>query len=146
MTETIITRRCTKCKQIKPSFEFHKDYTRKDGFRYICKTCQKIYDSNYLQTEKGAVVNRKHVRKFYKTEKGKANNKRYRIQHPERFKARDAVSCAIKTGKLLHPDTFQCSCGVQAQEYHHPSYEPNHQLDVVPICFECHNRIHRKLA
>lgn len=40
MSETIQTKRCTKCKQVKSFSEFHKNKTKKDGHYFRCKQCQ----------------------------------------------------------------------------------------------------------
>ena len=37
---------CTKCKLEKPFSEFHKDKKNKDGYRFICKECVKIYKND----------------------------------------------------------------------------------------------------
>ena len=40
MAESIQTKQCTKCKQIKLISEFYKDKTRKDGYCSRCKQCR----------------------------------------------------------------------------------------------------------
>ncbi len=91
------------------------------------------------------------IRKAYSaSELGKASQRRSaakrKERYPEKFKARDAVRNAIVTGKLPRPDTFICSCKKRtAQEYHHPSYAPEHWLDVLPRCLERHRKLHKKV-
>jgi len=43
MSETIQTKRCPKCKQIKPLSEFNKSKNRKDELQVYCKQCRKQY-------------------------------------------------------------------------------------------------------
>ena len=45
---------CSKCKQEKPTNEFHKDKNSKDELTIWCKNCRKIYDKNRIpKSEKG---------------------------------------------------------------------------------------------
>lgn len=145
MSETIQTKRCSKCKQFKPISEFYRDQRRKDGHRSLCKVCHSKITKDYYQTKKGKEVNRKAESRYAKTEKGKAKKKRYRQRNPEQVKARNAVIKAIKDGKLPRLDNRLCHyCPKPAQEYHHwHGYEKEHWLDVVPACIPCHGS-HRK--
>jgi tRNA nucleotidyltransferase/poly(A) polymerase len=43
----INTKQCSRCKEVKPLTEFHKDKNRKDGLRSACKSCRKQhYETN----------------------------------------------------------------------------------------------------
>ena len=66
MSEQIITKRCSRCKQTKPISEFNKN-------QYYCKICMGIY----RQTEKGEESSKRSVRKYKKTDKGKFANKQH---------------------------------------------------------------------
>lgn len=150
MAAEIISKRCSKCKEIKPTSEFNKNRVKNDGLQIYCRSCQR----QYHQTERGKEVNRKGVVRYFKTEKGKTTTKRYHqsekgkardkrfcIRHPEQRKANDAVNHAIRAGKLPRANTKLCHyCPKPAQQYHHPSYAPEHWLDVVPVCIKCHSR------
>ncbi len=69
----------------------------------------------------------------------------YKERKPEAVAAKNAVNNAIKEGRLLPVKTQLCAdCGKQAQNYHHESYAPEHQLDVVPLCRSCHKQRHLK--
>lgn len=158
MSEQIITKRCTVCKQIKPVSEFYKNRTRKDNHRRDCKVCNCKRVKEYRQTERGRESNRQGVARYLKTkkgkacykryrqtEKGKAVDKRFRIRHPECRKAKDVVNHAVNAGKLPKIHSLLCVyCSKPAQQYHHwHSYEPEHWLDVIPVCRKCHNKLHR---
>lgn len=59
-----------------------------------------------------------------------------------------AVYQAVKSGKLQPASNFSCSvCGEkQATMYHHPNgYDPEHRLDVVPVCNPCHYVVHQEM-
>lgn len=151
---------CPRCKETKPLSEFYKNRSEKDGHGGWCKSCALKQTKIYQKTEKGkATVKRRHqsekgktVQKCYRQTKKyktyqKHYQKRYRICHPERQKAMDAVNNAIKNGKLPHVNTQLCYyCPNPAQQYHHWSYLPEYWLDVVPICIKCHRKIHWKVA
>jgi len=150
MSETIITKRCTRCKQIKPLSEFYKDKSYKDGCQASCKTCRKIQGRKQGQTPKRKAYLKAYQGKWGKTEQGKMSIlnavKRYQIRHPARHKARQTVRQAVKEGRLPRLSSLQCShCDKPAQDYHHPSYLPEHWLDVVPVCFDCHKTIHKQI-
>jgi len=140
MAEQIISKRCTKCNEIKPTTEFYKNSMYKDGFIGWCKTCKK----KYSQSEKGKSVHRTGSKRHSRTKKGIATKKRYYEKHKEENRpqklARRAVELAIGKGQLPRPDSLQCACGELAEEYHHhKGYEPEHWLDVVPLCVKCHS-------
>lgn len=175
MAEQIIPKRCCKCKETKPISEFHKNkHCTKDGHVNDCKVCAYKKIRKYILTEKGKIVNREAKRRYKKSKKGKAtqyryqqtekikvarrrykqsvkgktNYKQYYSCHPERCRARIAIKQAITAGKLSRPDTRLCHyCPKLAQQYHHwHGYEPEHKLDVVPVCIKCHGLESRKAS
>lgn len=142
MDKTIITKRCSKCNQIKQFSEFHKDNKNKSGYRTDCKVCNLKRVSKYHQTKQG-----KTTRKQYRqTEKYKTAHRkrisRYTTRHPEQDKARKAIKHAIRDGKIQKASSFKCNyCPKQAQEYHHhKGYAKKHWLDVLPVCKICHKK------
>ena len=164
MPEQVITKRCCTCKQIKPLSEFYKNRGTKDGLQGACKACDKAYHKWYHQTEKGKAKNRRYYqskkgkaknrrycrsekgkatnRRYCRSEKGKAHRRRYYKKHPERQKARNAVNQAISYSKFPKAKNFKCSCGQQAEQYHHhKGYKPEHWFDVIPVCMKCHNEL-----
>ena len=122
---------CVTCKHSKPRSEYHKHCTNKDRHQALCKICVKEYHDNYRQN---------HNAKY------NARYKRYALRHPERIKAKKAISNAIYRNKLNRPETLHCmDCFGQAEEYHHPSYSFEQRFNVVPVCAECHRQIHSNL-
>ena len=76
---------CNTCKQIKPLTEFHKDKTRKDGFRNQCKECIK----EYQQINKERILERS--KEYYQINKERIleRDKQYRQNNKERIRERD---------------------------------------------------------
>ena len=163
MSETIITKTCSKCKIIKPLTEFHKDIRGIYGCHSWCKQCKANHDRIYHQTDKGHQIRNDSHNKYITTDKGKTaickaykryNNsakgrsrqKRaellYTKRYPNKRSARNAVNNAIKKDMIPAVHTLICPCGNSAQEYHHHlGYEPEHWLDVIPICIPCHKKL-----
>ncbi len=144
MAEQIITKSCRVCKKIKPLSEFPKNRSKKSGYNSECNTCCNKYYKEYRQTEKGKVAHHKANKKYRKTKKGKAVNlksvQRFNVRHPNQTKAVRTVNHAIRNGKLIRPNTQICHyCPAKAEQYHHHlGYEPEHWLDVIPVCIKCH--------
>ena len=152
---------CLKCPINKPVSDFYTDRSRKEGHCRWCKSCMNAYqrsergraahnkaNAKYQQTPKGKAAIRKGVAKHSKTPKGKATHKRFIDRYPDHFKAKCAVNNAVASGKMPRVGTQICYyCPNPADHYHHwHGYEPEHWLDVVPACVECHKEEHRKIA
>ena len=175
MSETIITKPCSKCKQVKPLSGFYKNRAKKDNLQTECKICcninirkyqqtakgkeilrvgQKKYRQSrafkeYQQSDKGKKSARKYIQKYSKSEKGKQTHKEYRFRNPEKRLATNAITAAVRAGKLPRPDALLClPCFKKAlietaKHYHHYlGYNPKYWLDVIPVCVSCHYSIH----
>lgn len=221
------SKRCGKCKELKPLSEFCKSSASADGLQAWCKPCTNRAKAKYRATEKGrATIARyaqteryKEVRKvsnqtesvkeakrrYAKSERGKESRRRYaqsekgrqtikantdkrrgeinerhqqykrseqgkqayrrwrvsesgreycrnrlrrwRGANPEKDAAHGAVAYAVRLGKLPHVASQRCvDCGKVAEIYHHHSYDEQYHLDVTPMCFLCHKRLHRSLS
>lgn len=112
--------------------------------RYLKSDAKKNCLTRYKKSQKGKIADAKYKRSVCGRVTARRSAKKQAKCWPEKIKARNAVYYAIKTGKIPRPDSLKCSCGEQAQEYHHPSYEPEHWLDVVAKCIKCHRKIHRQ--
>ena len=157
MPETIVTKRCTKCKKIKSMSEFYKHSRYKDGHRRWCKDCDKQSVLDWRKTERGAILRKKHVSKYRKTQKYKDCYKRwqhspkglkfrqaFRDRHRDKILAQKAVCQAVKNGTFPPANNYQCKCGKQAEHWHHHNgYAMEHRFDVVPLCRLCHVYIHK---
>ena len=164
MSNSIQTKYCPKCKQIKPTTEFHKNRSSKDGYQGYCIICTRIYSQKptikvssqkakrkYKKTDKGKKsIERDNLsekggarkRRYNRSTKGKAARKRFWDRHPNQYKARNALRVAILTGKLPKVNTIICHfCSTKAADYHHhKGYEPKYWLDVVPVCKKHHEK------
>jgi len=92
------TKRCTKCKEVKPLSEFYKNGNHKDGHNYECISCRKQYVKQYLE-ENGELLNaqarqrrkeypeenKEECRKWRENnlEKSRESRRRYYRKHPE---------------------------------------------------------------
>lgn len=148
-----------------------KDYflehlQKPDGLRPECKLCTKISTSIFKaeNTEWVSASNRARYRarlerdpiamresQKQEREKRKAYLNTYLLKyyhdHKEtdsnKINARKAVRQAVMDEALPAITTCKCQeCGKQAQHYHHWSYLPEHWLDVIAVCAECHKKIH----
>lgn len=129
------TKTCTICKETKQKNEFYQYKSRKDGYSSYCKSCKKEMKKNYMST------------KDYKDSRKKSRMK-YRGKYPERRQADNAVYRAVQRGELPKVSSLSCEvCGTQAEEYHHyKGYDPEHHLDVLPLCVQCHREEDKKLS
>ena len=163
MSETIITKTCSKCKIPQPISEFYKRKDRPSGYKSECKTCHCDYKRTpngkkakrkYKRSPKGIAAkqrfrksgsNKNSQKHYIQSEKGKLYVKRQRQKHRINFNARASVNAAVNRGTMPRPDTLPCAyCGNQASEYHHTNgYSKPHYWDVVPTCLKCHNFIHK---
>lgn len=159
---------CTRCKDIKPLDEFHNNATRPDGKTDWCKVCASEYKSrpetlamqrrrkaspkgqawqrNYWTTD----AYKESQRRYRQSKKGKRaaekHTSRYKGRYPERIIAKDAVNNAVRDGKLPPIQEQKCQhCDSCADHYHHWSYLPEHRLDVIPLCKDCHIALHNRL-
>ena len=138
-------KKCTKCKLDKPETEFCRDRSRSDGLHCWCTKCIVESNARYNVSPKG----RAYQARYRALPEAKAARKRQRERHPDRIRARNAVTYAIQSGKI--PPAKNLSCvgkhdpPVQAAEYHHKGYEPEYWLDVIPVCLECHQILTKRI-
>lgn len=166
MDSDIPTKRCSKCGEVKPISEFNRAVNRKPGsLQSWCKPCKAA--ARKLTYAKNVEMERERGRRYAKKrrtlsaerhysikgtwnrnhrDKVNAWNRQRKFSSPTHYQAVYTVSNAVKLGVLPSAKTLVCrKCGAQAEQYHHWSYEPEHWLDVVPVCVECHREIHRQL-
>lgn len=151
-----------------------KHCSQADYKKSVQTGARRKWQKMYRQTERGKAAvkrytqseNRKRVAKRHaRSEKGRATRKKYiqtesyklairkttikrRAQHPDQYKAHTIVNNAVKLGRLAPISTCQCvNCTKQAEFYHHYlGYEPEHVLDVVPMCRKCDREAHKQIA
>lgn len=119
------TKTCKGCGVDKPITDFGRDSSKKTGLKGKCKQCR--------ATDKRAL----HVHH------GRERQLQYRHENRDKRLAQKAVDRAVQSGRLPRVGENPCVvCQVQAQEYHHWSYEPADQLSVIPLCALHHRLIH----
>jgi len=98
----------------------------------------------YMQSPKGKAAAKKRRESEYSHAEQRKGQKKYAATHPQRINAMNAVTNAIKYGRLQKPFIFMChNCGKGAQEYHHwHGYGSDHWLDVILLCIPCHRKAH----
>lgn len=121
-----------------------------------CKECIKASVNAYRQENlerirsydkfRGSMPHRVAARKEYaQTPEGKAAHRRAHqasyLRYPERKKATETVSNAVRDGRLQKQPCWVC--GEQAQA-HHPDY--SRPLDVVWLCVSHHRQAHALVA
>lgn len=58
-------KRCSKCKNWGPLEEYHRDKSKEDGLRTICKVCREVKDLKYRRKHKEQIAER--MKKYYKS-------------------------------------------------------------------------------
>ncbi len=84
-----MTKKCSKCKEDKNLTDFHKNKSKKDGLQIYCKPCMIQSTTKYIQSDAGKATQKKYYtseigkvhrrareKKYNKTAKGIANNKK----------------------------------------------------------------------
>jgi len=135
MTGEQVEKRCFKCGETKAIGEFYRHPQMADGRLGKCKACTKSdVKIHYRDTLPG--------RKAYERKRAKTRHRRTmalsyqrtrRERHREKYLARNAVSNALRNGRLTKQP---CKCGATKVQAHHHDY--SRPLDVEWLCFRCH--------
>lgn len=130
---------CFKCGVEQPLDEFYRHPEMADGHLNKCKACTK-HDAHKHRRDprfREKVLAYDRARGNRQTQ---AQSNAYRQQRPLVARAHDAVSRALRSGKLERPEN--CShCSVKCKPHgHHEDYTK--PLDVVWLCVECHRNLH----
>ena len=94
-------KRCTKCKEVKPSESFGKRSSSKDGLDYRCKACNSAARKSYYEANPDKV--KTYSKAYYEanSEKMKARTKAWGEANPDRYAAIAGRGNAIKRGGSL---------------------------------------------
>ncbi len=135
--------------------EYQKEYSRR--YRETHKTEIKLHKKAYTEAHKAEKkayskawreTHKEETKAYRQRPEVKQRANKYYLSHPDEVKAKDVVHYAVRKGKLPRASTKTCArvgCGKQAEHYHHPSYEKQHRLDVLPMCRACHRETHELL-
>ncbi len=128
---------CSTCYGVLPLSAFNRNCRAKDGLRVNCRECQAKWQYSYDQSHK------EQKKAYAQGKKGKDSRKRanrkYWVSHPERAKAHNATSNALRDGKLERPPNCEACKQAVFVEAHHPDYR--RPLKVIWLCPECHRSI-----
>ena len=150
---------CKTCNTTKPYSEFYKHSQMTDGYLNTCKECKKQqqteirnnnleYYRNYDKNRPNKEERYEKNKQYLKTENGKLSHakalKKSNEKYPLKYKAKNAVSNAVRDGKLIKPTTCE-SCGnitpSKRLEGHHCDYSK--PLEVMWLCVSCHKEWHK---
>ena len=131
---------CFRCKAVKPLTEYYAHPQMGDGHLGKCKECTKVdVKARYALTieERHAYEARRNATPERKKQLLESN-KRRKLAHPEKARARNAVVNAVRDGRLAR---LPCEvCGDLRVEGHHEDYSK--PLDVRWLCFTHHREVH----
>lgn len=84
-----MTKICSTCGIEKPVSEFNKDKRNKDGLRYSCRECEKIYRNNYFKSNREKINSVRRERynsdPEFRSKAKSANMNAYRKNHEKRL-------------------------------------------------------------
>lgn len=129
---------CTKCGEEKALADFYRHGAMADGHLSSCKACVKAQVRNHRAD------NIERIREYDRARSSLPHRvaKRKEIvkaQPPERTKARNAVSNAIRDGRLNKKPCAFCGHAQTVEAHHHDYSKP---LDVTWLCKPCHRKFH----
>lgn len=132
---------CFKCGEAKPRSEFYRHPMMADGHLNKCKDCAKIDVRNHRQDnpERVRAYDRERAKQPHRIAKRREKYIQEWDQHPDRMKARNMVSNAVRDGKLTKRPCAFCGSKDGLEAHHHDYSKP---LDVTWLCRPCHRRFH----
>ncbi|MHA2246060.1 MAG: hypothetical protein ACXADY_13940 [Candidatus Hodarchaeales archaeon] len=158
--EITSVKRCSQCREMKPTYEFHKNKTRKDGLSPQCKECvgkrakrrykarreeyitkQREYSRRNMEKE------RERLRKYYQNHRQVVLERitKHKEMNPHKNKARMELAYAIEKRDIIRPEICsECRKSSDNIQAHHEDYSK--PLDVQWLCPSCHNRLHFEMV
>lgn len=137
---------CKKCHSTRSLARYHGDSrvrlaTIERGKKWaashrdLCRT----RNLNHARSEKGKATRKKIAAAWEKSERGRRWRKRWREKNRRVIAAHAAVRNAIRSGKMVRPQSCErCSSEKNIQAHHHRGYSAEFNLDVVWLCSGCH--------
>jgi hypothetical protein len=139
----MLTKKCFKCKKIKPIDNFYKHSEMADGYLGKCKKCTKgDVTKNY---HKNIDYYKKYDEKRQQDPSRRARKIGYmqklRLRSPGKYKAKMKLGNAVRDGRIIKKP---CEvCGNPKSEAHHKDYRK--YLDVQWLCFKHHRELHKNI-
>lgn len=134
-------KRCFKCEAEKPLDAFYKHPMMADGHLNKCKdcACKDVRQHRIKNPEKVREYDRKRANEPHRIALRRREYLREWDNHPDRMRARNTVSTAIRDGKLSKLPCAFCQATDGLEAHHHDYTKP---LDVTWLCRPCHRRFH----
>lgn len=130
-------KRCTRCSEFKPRTEFYSHPKSADGLLGKCKPCQRA------DVRANRLVKIEHYRAYDRARGSRQElsyHRGYIAEHPNRRRANNAVSNAVRDGRLTKPQACWHCGSTRGVVAHHPDY--SRPLAVSWMCQACHKRTH----
>lgn len=137
----IMLKRCFKCFEEKPNYEFYFHKKMADQRLGKCKECTRRDSRARYASPEGRKKIALYEKMRSKTDSRKLSvikyQKQSRLRNHQKYKARTDVSNAIRDGRLIKLPCIYCSN--PKSEAHHSDYSD--PLNVIWCCFKCHRSI-----
>lgn len=136
-------KQCFICLEYKPLDDFHKHPRMKDGHINKCKECTKAYSRQHRRDNQGYYLpyDKKRNKEPERQVKVRRRHDENKKQWPEKYRARSAVTNAVRDRRLVKEP---CSvCGDKKSQGHHEDYSK--PLDVIWYCVTHHAARHAEL-
>jgi hypothetical protein len=136
-------KQCKRCEQWLPLSAFYTHSAMSDGYLGFCKECTKRRIRRHRENNLDRIraYDRQRAKLPHRTELSKKRIMREKALYPERYKARTAVSNAVRDKRIEKPEKcVQCGNAHNYLSAHHEDY--SRPLDVIWLCPPCHIRLH----
>lgn len=139
----IHSKQCFKCLTIKPLKEFYKHPKMPDGHVNKCKICNKndVTNNRNAKIDYYRAYDSKRAKEPERYKASSEISKAWRQADKRRMKCHNAVTRAIKAGKLIKQPCIKC--GNEKSLAHHEDYD--FPLNVMWLCQPCHKQRHKEL-
>lgn len=131
---------CGTCDTKKDVNQFHKRSASKDGLAAICRDCQKEYDAERASDPKRLAARLAYAKTPSGIKRASEAKAAYIAREPKKRRAHNAISNAIRDGKLSRKPCEICG-SVKRVHAHHDDYAKIY--DVRWLCNEHHREWHR---
>lgn len=136
-------KRCFKCGEMKPVFQFYKHPMMADGRLNKCRLCTKrdVRENRYAKHAYYRAYDAIRAKTPKRRELSARTQARMRIESPGKTKARNRVTNAVRDGRLTKQPCVDCGHSERVTAHHTDYRKP---LLVEWLCWPCHGRRHRK--
>lgn len=153
----IHSKECFKCKTVKPLTDFYKHPMMADGHVNKCKECNKLdvrtnrekkidyyreYDKKRSNIPKRIVARKEYAQTGNGVRSHKLALETYGNKYPYKKIAHNAISNAIRDGKIVAPETCESCKTIQPLQAHHDDYSKPYAVRW--LCQFCHVQWHKE--